>query len=142
MISTNDNIIPRTIVLVIFLIVVFLPLAYLNFKLFQISTEVRRRIATLSEKRTTVNLKYFYPFKLLVVGCLVVLSIPTIVYIVFNINTENRQAFNVMLSGIWTATIRTMNCTLNSLIFFWKNKVLRTERIKILKTFKGRLVGS
>ena len=141
MISTNDNIIPRTIVLVIFLIVVFLPLAYLNFRLFQISTEVRRRIATLSEKRTTVNLKSISTC-LLVVACLVVLSTPTIVYIVFNIITENRQAFNVMLSGIWTATICTMNCTLNSLIFFWKNKVLRTEGIKILKTLKDRLVKS
>ena len=140
-ISNNDMIIPRTLVVITFVIAVLPPLVYLNFKLFQISREVRRRRAAVLEKRTTVNLKSISTC-LLVVACLVVLSIPTSVYFVFNINTENRNASNARLSRAWAATITTMNSTLNSLIFFWKNKVLRTEGIKIVKMLKDRLVGS
>ena len=140
-ISNNDMIIPRTLVVTIFVIAVLPSLVYLNFKLFQISREVRRRRATLLEKRTTVNLKSISTC-LLVVACLVVLSIPTSVYFVFNINTENRNTSSARLSRAWAATITTMNSTLNSLIFFWKNKVLRTEGIKIVKMLKDRLVGS
>ena len=141
MTSTNDNIIPRTIVLVISLLSYFFHWRISTSNCSKFHTEARRRIATLSETRTTVNLKSISTC-LLVVACLVVLSIPTIVYIIFNIITKIDRLFNVMLSGIWTATVWTMNCTLNSLIFFWKNKVLRTEGIKILKTLKDRLVES
>ena len=135
------NIISRSVGLIIYVIVVFLPLAYLNLKLFKISKKVRRRNGTSAEKRTRINLKSISAC-VLVVACLLVLSIPTSIYIVFHINTENRRASNVRLSFIWVRTIYVVNCTLNSLIFFWKNKVLRTEGIKILKTFKDRLVGT
>ena len=33
-------------------------------------------------------------------------------------------------------------CSFNSLIFFWKNKVLRDEGIKIIKKIKDRVLGS
>ena len=140
-ISTHDMIIPRTVHPVFVMIAVFLPLVFLNFKLFKISREVRRRISTSPEKRTRINLKSISTC-LLVVACLVVLSIPTCVYIIFNMNTENKEASNASLSFIWTATFFTMNCTFNSWIFFWNNTVLRAEGIKILKTLKDRLVGS
>ena len=140
-IHINDIIISRSVGLIIFIITAFLPLAYLNLKLFKISKQVRRRNVTSAEKRTRINLKSISTC-VLVVACLLVLSIPISIQIVFHINTENRRASNVRLSFIWTRTIYIMNCTFNSLIFFWKNKVLRTEGIKILKTFKDRLVGT
>jgi hypothetical protein len=31
-----------------------------------------------------------------------------------------------------------MNCTFNCLIFFWKNKVLRAEGLKVWKSMKIR----
>ena len=136
-----SDIISTALSVIIFIIVVFLPLLYLNFKLFKISREVRGRKATSPEKRTTINLNSISAC-LLVVVCLVVLSIASIVFIVFNIISKNIQASNVRLSNIWGTTFFIMNCTFNSLIFFWKNKVLRTEGIKILKTLKDRLVGS
>ena len=136
-----SDIISRAFSVIIFIIVVFLPLLYLNFKLFNISREVRGRKATSPEKRTTINLNSISAC-LLVVVCLVVLSIACIVFIVFNIISKNNQTPTVRLSSIWGATFFTINCTFNSLIFFWKNKVLRTEGKKILKTLKDRLVGS
>ena len=124
-ISTHDMIIPRTVHPVFIMIAVFLPLVFLNFKLLKISREVRQRISISPEKRTRINLKSISTC-LLVVACLVVLSIPACVYIIFN--TENKEASNARLSSIWTVTFFTMNCTFNSLIFFW--------------TLKDRLVGS
>ena len=140
-ISRNNVIISWKIVEIGYVSTVFTPLVFLNFKLFKISREVRRRNATSPEKITMIKRKSISTC-LLIVASLVVLSIPTGVAIDVNTNADNEQASNVMLSNIWTVTIFTMNCTFNSLIFFWRNKVLRLEGIKILKTLKDFLVGS
>ena len=138
MISRDNIIIPKALSILIVALVVLPPLIYFNLRLFIISRKVRRRKATSPEKRTTINLKSISTC-LLVVGTLVVLCIITGLYIVFNIKTENNEASKARLSIVWGTTIFTMNCTFNSLIFFWRNKVLRTEGIKILKTLKDRL---
>ena len=130
-ISTNGMVISRTIVLIIFIIIVYLPLACFNIKLFKISREVRRKKSP--EKRRSLNLKSISTC-LLVVACLVMLFISTSVYIVFDIVSENKYDTNLRLSGVWAETLCTMNCTFNNLISFWKNKILRTEGMKILKT--------
>ena len=140
-ISTNDMVISWTLVLIIGTIVLLPPFVYLNYKLLKISREVRRRKAKLPKKRTKILLKSISSC-LLAVACLLVLSISIGVYIVFDISSENKQASNVRLSLLWSTTFYIINCTLNSLIFFWKNKVLRKEGIKILKMLKDRLVGS
>jgi hypothetical protein len=74
---------------------------------------------------------------LLAAACVVVLSIPA-VYIRLTINsTETTYTLdNANLAAIWTRTIALMNCTFNCLIFYWKNKVLRTEGLKVLKSLK------
>ena len=138
-ICVNDMIISMPLVLLVFLVAVFPPLVYLNFKLFKISSEMGRRKATLSEEKTALNLKSISAC-LLAVACLVVLSVPSSVYIVFTINTENKQISNARIFCIWVVAIFTVNGTLNSLIFFWKNKVFRTQGIEVLKTMKNRLV--
>ena len=140
-ISANDMIISRAFSIVIFVICVFPPLLYFNFKLFKISREVRQRNVISPKKGMTMNLKSISTCWL-VLACLLILSIPSSVYIVFNINTANKEASNARLSYMWATAIFSMNCTFNSLIFFWKNKVLRTEGIKILKTVKDKLIRS
>ena len=140
-ISGDNMIISEALRVLIGILVVFPPLVYLNLKLFSISRKASRRNATSPETRTMIDLKSISTC-LLVVACLVVLSIPSGVYLLFNYNTKTKQASKAMLSGAWVTTIYTMNSTFHSLIFFWKNKVLRTEGIKILKTLKDRLVRS
>ena len=140
-ISTNDMIISRTLAIILFIIASFPPLLYLNFKLFKISREVRQRKASSPEKRTTINLKSISTC-LLAVACIVVLSSSVSVYVVFDIISGNKRGINVRLSYVWATTIWNTNSTLNSLIFFWKNKVLRAEGIKILKKLKDRLLKS
>jgi hypothetical protein len=44
----------------------------------------------------------------------------------------------IKLSWLWTKTIISMNSTYNCLIFFWKNKILRMEAIRIINMLKER----
>ena len=136
--TTNDLVISRAVATTTFAVIIFLPFLFINFKLFKISRKVHRRKAVSPEQRITINLKNISSC-LLSVACIVLLSIPTSVYIVFNINTKRELTSNAGLSYIWAASIYAMNCTFDSFIFFWKNKVLRIEGIKILKTVKDRL---
>ena len=126
--------------IIIILVALFLPpFIFVNFKLFIITRKVQRERAVSMEKGKRKNLKNIST-ALWVVGCLVLFYIPTSVNIAFNVAGKS---FNtIKFSSIWALTCWAMNCTLNSLIFFWKNKVLRTEGIKILKALKDRLVGS
>ena len=139
-ISTNGIIISEAIHVAIYIIVIFPLFVFLNFKLFKISRKIRRQNAISPGNRTTVNLKSISTC-FFAVGCIGLLSIPSGVYIVFNINPENDWTSKAMLTYIWATTIYSMNSTFNSLIFFWKNKILCTEGIKILKTVKDRLLG-
>ena len=136
MISRNDLVISEFLSTKASAAVVFLLLLYLNFKLFKISKEIRRR-----KNKPSISLKGVSSC-ILAVTCLVVLLTPTIVHTVFIVIIENKRALNRRLAFVWVLTIFAMNGTFNSLIFFWKNKVLRTEGIKILKTLKNRLLAS
>ena len=113
------------------------PFIFVNFKLFAIARKLHRERAP--ERRTAANFKNIST-GLWVVACFMLLSIPHSVNVAFFLTEKSSK--NVRLSYVWALTCVTMNSTLNSLIFFWKNKVLRAEGIKILKTLKDRLVGS
>ena len=139
-ISTNDMIISRNVVRMIFIFASSPPLLYLNFKLFKISRDLRRTKIS-PGKRTTVNLKSISAC-LLVVACLLVLSISVVAFIVFDIISENKLASSIKLSYVWATSTWNMNWTFNSLIFFWKSAVLRTKGMTILKALKDRLFGS
>ena len=114
------------------------PFIFINFKLFAIARKLHRGDTVSPGKRTTVNLKNISA-PLWAVACLMLFSIPHSLNTAFNF--AEKSSNTIGLSYIWTFTCVTMNCTFNSLIFFWKNKVLRTEGIKILRTLKDRLVG-
>lgn len=131
-ISTNDRVIRVQVALMIFTGIVFPPLMYINYKLFKISRRMRRDIAAASQKMSKINLKGISSC-LLVVLCCFLLSIPSAVYIAFRFAQQSSKD-NVALSYVWAGTVYAMNSTFNSLIFFWKNKLLRTEAMKILST--------
>ena len=122
----------------IFMVIFVPPFIFVNFKLFAIARKLHRGRAVSSGKRATINLKNIST-ALWVVVCLMLFSIPISFKIAFSL--AEKSSNTIGLSYIWAFTCITMNCTFNSLIFFWKNKVLRTEGIKILKTLKNRLVG-
>ena len=138
-ISRNGFVIQDTEYLMIFFALYFLPFIFVNFKLFIIARKVHRERAVLPGRRTRINLKNVST-GLWAVACLTLSFIPNSFYIAFSL--AEKSISTVRLSFIWALTSVTINSTLNSLIFFWKNKVLRTEGMNILRTLKHRLVGS
>ena len=114
------------------------PFIFFNYKLFKISRKFRRENTILPEKRIKILYLKNISSCLLAVACLVFFSIPTFVYIVVSA-VDGSTSKNARLAYMWVAIVFFMNCTFNSLIFFWKNKVLRVEGMKILQRFKCRV---
>ena len=143
-ISMNDLVITFAAILIIAFLVVFPPILFFNYKLFMISRKVRRDIArrrnSASSPATStlhVNLKKISTC-LLAVGCLLFMYIPVSVFIAFNF-AEKSTSENTRMAKFWTGTVTNANSTLNCLIFFWKNKVLRREGKKTVKALKDHL---
>ena len=135
----NDLIISLPVATIIYMALFLPPFTFVNFKLLIIAIKVRRRRATSPEHNKAIRLKNISS-GLFAVACIALLSIPCVFNIVFILSGKSTNTKE--LAFIWVTTCVGMNCTFNSLIFFWKNKVLRAEGIKILKTLKGHFVGS
>jgi hypothetical protein len=110
---------------------------FINYKLFLVVRKSRKN------KRISPDMKKSFSLKnisscLLVAACVVVMSIPMGVYIGLKINSpETKDTLdNASLAWNWARTTASMNCTFNCLIFYWKNKVLRIEGLKVLKSMK------
>ena len=138
-ISRNGLVIPVVAFELIFMGLFLLPFMFVNFKLFIIARKVQRGRAVSPGTTTAVKFKNIST-GLWAVACLMLFYIPTSFVIAFNL--AEKYLNTLRLSYMWTLTCITMNSSLNSLIFFWKNKVLRTQGIKILKTLKYRFAGS
>ena len=110
---------------------------FINYKLFRIARKSRRNNRISPEIRKTLSWKNISSC-LLAVACFVVLSAPAFVYIGYGIASKETQMLSddVKLALLWTKTSVTMNSTFNCLIFCWKNKVLRTEAMKLIKGMK------
>ena len=139
-ISANDLVISSAVAIGIFVAIFSPPFIFFNYKLFKISRKMHRENATSSKKREKISLKNINTC-LLVVACFVCFSVPICFRVVFGL-VEGSTPENARLSAVWVATTYVMNCSFNSLIFFWKNKVLRDEGIKIIKKMKDRVLCS
>ena len=135
--SANEFVISYQAHGVFLCILLFPPKLFINYKLFLVVRKSRKNKRISPDIKKTFSLKNISSC-LLVVACLVVLSIPGFVYIGLRINSpETRNTLdNANLAGMWAITLSMMNCTFNCLIFYWKNKVLRTEGLKVLKSMK------
>ena len=141
-IFVKDMVISYATGLMIFFVIVFPPLLFFNYKLFMISRKVRRDIANRRDNTSSpeistlhVNIKKNSTC-LLSVGCFLLMYFPTFIAIRF---TENSKSENAWMALFWTNTMANVNSTLNCLIFFWKNDVLRREGIKAVRVLKRRV---
>ena len=139
-ISANELVISVPVATTIFMAFFSPPFIFFNYKLFKISRKMRRQNATSAENRRATRLRNINTC-LLAVACFVVLTVSLSFWVVFSL-LEGSTSDNARLSLVWGTTILVMNCSLNSLIFFWKNIVLRVEGIKIIKKIKDRVLGS
>ena len=136
-ISTKDLVISREVAVSVLMPIFIPPFIFFNYKLFKIPRKMRRENATSPEKRSLKNINTCF----LAVACLVFFSIPTSCWIAFGLFGGSKSD-SARLSGVWSATIYIMNCSLNCLIFFWKNKVLGDEGMKVIKKIKGGVLRS
>ena len=145
-ISTQDLVISFATKLIILSVIVLPPFVFFNYKLFMIARKVRRDIAsrgdnTSSPEISTLrdNLKKISTC-LLAVGCLFLLYIPVFIFIAFHLagfKFGENTIFKMVI--FWTRTVSNANSTLNCLIFFWKDDVLRREGKKAVKALSDRL---
>ena len=135
--STNDLVIPYQVGLLLVGIIFISPMMFINYKLFTVTRKSRRNNGISPEMKKFLSLKNISSC-LLVVACLVVLSIPLLVYIVLRLTSKENESTldNAEIAGLWVATIISMNSTFNCLIFYWKNKILRDEGMKVIKSMK------
>ena len=133
--SINDLVIPYQVGLLILGIICISPIMFINYKLFTVTRKSRRNNGISPEIKKSFSLKNISSC-LLVVACLVVLCILLSVYIVLRLTSkENENTLdNAEIAGLWVATIPSMNSTFNCLIFYWKNKILRDEGMKVIKS--------
>ena len=119
----------------IFLIIYIPPMLFINYKLFTVARKSRKNYGITPEMK-----KSFKKISscLLVVACLSLMSIPSFVYIVLRQNSkETRYTLDdAQIAGLWAGTANSMNSTFNCLIFYWKNKTLRVEGMKVIKSMK------
>ena len=116
---------------VIFFGILSPPFILVNNKLLNIVKRMRQNNMISSKESTIFKLKNISSC-LMAVACLLLVLIPLGVYIIFSLG-EKLSSVKVVISQTWAGT---MNSTLNCLIFHWKNKILRTESVKVLKSFK------
>ena len=125
-------------VALIYLLISLSLLTYLNYKMFLVAKSKRtnqvdsspthqgQRFRIWSRKFTTC------PFAVI---CYFVCSCPTLVFLILHltsskVNFLDREAIQFYL---WSTTFFLMNSTLNCLIFFWRNSVLRREAMTMFK---------
>ena len=134
--SANDFISDQVHAIIICILLIPAML-FINYKLFLVVGKSHKNKRISPDMKKTFSLKNISSC-LLAVACVVVLSIPWCVYIGLRINSPETAYTldNATLAGMWARTIVLVNCTFNCLIFYWKNKVLRTEGWKVLISLK------
>ena len=137
--SVNDFVISEQLYVnfLITCILIIPAMLFINYKLFLVVRKSRKNKRISPDMKKTLSLKNISSC-LLVVVCVVMISIPWCVYIGLRANSPEttHTLDDANLAWLWAVTMSLMNGTFNCLIFYWKNKVLRTEGLKALKSLK------
>ena len=135
--SINDLVIPHEVGVLIFLVILIAPMVFINYKLFTITRKSPQNNGISPKVKKSFSLKKMSS-SLLVVACLSLTFIPSLVYIVLRRASKETQLTldNAETARLWAYTATTINSTFNCLIFYWKNKTLRAEGKKVIKSMK------
>lgn len=130
------------LLVIVYLSVFLLLLIYLNCKMFIIATLKRAKEtgAMPGNQQCKISKKHFKTYSTcsLAVACYCVCFCPQLVYSTLRLTViPSSDDSQVELFRLWTFTFISLNSTLNCLIFFWRNSVLRCEGIKTVKCFSA-----
>ena len=135
------------IFIAVFLTIALLIFIYMNYKMLVIAKLKRKdkRLAASKilptyhqgKKKLKINLKNISTCSL-AVGCFFSCSVPQLIYSIWRSTSwASLNDRNATLFSIWSNTFVCINSTLNCVIFFWRNSILRREGIKVLKRFRS-----
>ena len=133
--SIKDSVIPHSAGVLTCLTIICPPMLFTNYKLFTIARKRLRNHRISPEMKKTFSWKNISSC-LLALASFVVLSVPVFVYSVLRIGSKDKDTTfdDAELVGLSARTIASMNSTFNCLIFYWKNKILRMEGMKVIKS--------
>jgi Ca2+/Na+ antiporter len=143
----NAKMFANIVVVVFFLLLLFV-FIYLNYKMFKIAKSKRedeRVVSTtatsMDENRKTriLNLKSISTCSL-AVSCFIFSSFPQILCSALRLASALSER-QFLLFNLWTIMFISVNSTLNSVIFFWRNSILRREGMKIVNAFRRRVTN-
>ena len=98
---------------------------------------IRCKIYMKSRRKSRIlNLKNISTCSL-AVWCFFVCSFPEIIFVILRYASGQF----LMLFVLWPSTFVSINSTLNCLIFFWKNSILRREGMKIINGFRAHVMS-
>jgi hypothetical protein len=140
LLTVNDFIISGTVHALFFCTVIFPPMLFINCKLFVITRKSRVNNGISPEIKKTFSYRNISSCLLAVVS-FIVLSTPAYVY--YGIRATSKET-KFTLDGLnilrlWIKTVASINSTFNCLIFYWKNRVLRAEGMKIALSLYRRV---
>ena len=136
-----DTAVIRNVVFV-FVLSFLLLIIYFNYNMFIIAkskdkSRSTRRGEAEGNPRRKFNLKQISTC-LIAVGCFFICSFPLILYSVLRCTyTLSQHGQYTPIFRFWAMTFVSMNSTLNCVIFFWRNSVLRREGMKIVGCFRS-----
>lgn len=137
MAAINNLVFSNEVGLVIFNIAFIL--LSINYKLFTIVRKSRRN----NEISPPPPTKKLFSLKnisgcLLAFACLLVLSFLILVYIVLRLTSKGKEfnLDNAEHAGLWARTTASMNLKFNCLMFYWKNKILQAEGMRVIICIK------
>ena len=130
----------RYVLMSIFILLLSFVIVYMNYKMFLIAKSknatTTRTMKSTNNGKTKKRKKHVKNISTccLAVVCFGICCFPNFVYCAWRSTSEkpsdNRE---VQLFSLWASTVMGMNSTFNSLIFFWKNSILRREGMKLIK---------
>ena len=141
-INSTTNMISNIFIIICISLMLFLS-TYANYKMFVIakSKRVDKKVAPTTEmskdenrKKRTINLKNISTCSL-AVGCYFLCCCPYIIYLTLTRMALEGSLYDrqVLIFNLWASTFVSVNSTLNCVIFFGRNSVLRREGMKIVK---------
>ena len=143
-VNTETDIAVNVIIAIYMSLLLFL-FVYANCKMYTIAKSKRgdERVAPSfatsvnnNWKTRAINLKSISTCSL-AIGCFFVCFCPYIIFSVYRFTGAAQFARQVLLYNIWTSTFVSINSTLNCVIFFWRNSILRREGMKIMNAFRA-----
>ena len=114
----------EAVLVAVFVLVIFT----LNCKIYKIAKKARRGLVT------------GISTCILAVACFTLFSSPLMIYSAIQFTPDMFSEDNGMLFSLWASAFACINSSLNCLVFFWKDKSLRQEGTKILKSLVKEII--